>query len=61
MLSLYRSGSKLYREETDLGEQAKFRTECWLERCLFEERICSPGDHVSFVPIPIETPINGMS
>ncbi|GJE85651.1 BRCT domain-containing protein [Phanerochaete sordida] len=53
------SGSKLYREEHDPVERAKYRTECWLERCLFEERICPPEDHVSFTPIPVPIPIDG--
>jgi len=34
------SRSKLYREEQDQSLRAKFRTECWLERCIFEERLC---------------------
>lgn len=55
-----RSGSKLYREEPDPVERAKFRTECWLERCIFEERICPPEDHISYVPVQIPTPIDGM-
>lgn len=53
------SGSKLYRDETDELEKSKYRTECWLERCMFEERICPPEEHVSFVPLGIEMPIPG--
>ena len=36
------SGSSLAWGETDEGERAKYRTECWLERCLFEERVFAP-------------------
>lgn len=53
------SGSKLFRDELDPHERAKYRTECWLERCIFEERICSPDEHVSFAPIPVPTPVDG--
>ncbi|KIP11001.1 hypothetical protein PHLGIDRAFT_64495 [Phlebiopsis gigantea 11061_1 CR5-6] len=53
------SGSKIFREELDTQERLKYRTECWLERCMFEERICPPEDHVSFVPIPVATPVDG--
>ena len=53
------SGSKLYREESDDLEKVKYRTECWLERCMFEERICPPEEHVSFMPLDINTPLSG--
>ncbi|KAH8094535.1 hypothetical protein BXZ70DRAFT_1072697 [Cristinia sonorae] len=53
------SGSKLFREEPDDSLRVKYRTECWLERCLYEERICGPDAHITFVPLSIETPIQG--
>ncbi|KAJ3570667.1 hypothetical protein NP233_g4252 [Leucocoprinus birnbaumii] len=53
------SGSKLYREETDSVLRSKYRTECWLERCMFEDRVCPPDQDLSFVPLGIETPIPG--
>lgn len=53
------SGSKLYQDEPDEHERSKYRTECWLERCMFEERICFPDEHVSFTPLTIETPVPG--
>ena len=55
------SGSKLYREEADESLRTKYRTECWLERCIFEDRICSPVEHVTFVPLGIPTPVPGCS
>jgi len=55
------SGSKLYREEADESLRTKYRTECWLERCIFEDRICSPDGHVTFVPLAIQTPVPGCS
>ncbi|KAF8963182.1 twin BRCT domain-containing protein [Flammula alnicola] len=30
---------------------AKYRTECWLEQCIYEDRICAPEEQVSFVPL----------
>ena len=53
------SGSKLYREETEEQERAKYRTECWLERCLNENRVCAPEEHVLFVPLNVVTPLPG--
>jgi hypothetical protein len=53
------SGSKLYRREQDQAVQAKYRTECWLERCLHEERVCQAEDHVSFMPLAVNLPIPG--
>ncbi|KZP22630.1 hypothetical protein FIBSPDRAFT_787042 [Athelia psychrophila] len=53
------SGSKLYLDEPDSAERAKYRTECWLERCVFEERICAADEHVVFTPLTIQTPVAG--
>ncbi|KAI0791154.1 hypothetical protein C8Q75DRAFT_850798 [Abortiporus biennis] len=36
------SGSKLYKSEQNTSLKAKYRTECWLERCIYEERILCP-------------------
>lgn len=50
------SGSKLYLAETAAEPQtaSKYRTECWLEKCIFEERICSVEEHWSFLPLKME-------
>ncbi|GBE88429.1 hypothetical protein SCP_1302440 [Sparassis crispa] len=53
------SGSSLYRAEGDERVRHKYRTECWLERCIFQERVCEPTEHVSFSPLKIRTPIDG--
>ncbi|KAI0327027.1 hypothetical protein GY45DRAFT_1257833 [Cubamyces sp. BRFM 1775] len=53
------SGSAIFRQEGDETERAKYRTECWLERCIFEERICAPEEHIAFVPLAVEAPIPG--
>ncbi|KAG7444267.1 uncharacterized protein BT62DRAFT_951949, partial [Guyanagaster necrorhizus] len=51
------SGSKFFRSEMDLEQRMKYRTECWLERSIFEERLCDPEAHVSFSPLGIEVPL----
>ncbi|OBZ72552.1 hypothetical protein A0H81_07422 [Grifola frondosa] len=53
------SGSSFFRAEGDDHERGKYRTECWLERCLFAERICALDEHVAFAPLMIEIPIVG--
>ena len=53
------SGSSIFRRETEEEERAKYRTECWLERCIFEERVCEPGEHITFTPLKVEPPIPG--
>ena len=30
-----------------------------MERCIFEERICLPEEHVSFTPLKIQMPVPG--
>ncbi|KAF8512497.1 hypothetical protein JB92DRAFT_2928157 [Gautieria morchelliformis] len=53
------SGGMFWREEDDENERAKYRTECWVERCIFEERICDPNEHVTFTPLKISCPVEG--
>ncbi|KAG6878077.1 hypothetical protein C0992_008613 [Termitomyces sp. T32_za158] len=54
------SGSKLYMQEADETLRGKYRTECWLERCVFQERVCPPEDHITFFPLSIATPVPGV-
>lgn len=42
MYHCFYSGSKLYKSEQNASLKAKYRTECWLERCIYEERILCP-------------------
>ncbi|KAF8834783.1 hypothetical protein BDN67DRAFT_959642 [Paxillus ammoniavirescens] len=53
------SGSKLYRDEPDEYERSKYRTECWLEHSVFNERVCQPDENVSFTPFTTSMPIPG--
>ncbi|KAG8881311.1 hypothetical protein FRB98_004423 [Tulasnella sp. 332] len=38
---------------------SKFRTECWIESCAFEERLCGPEEDVVFTPLRTAFPILG--
>ncbi|KAF9048823.1 hypothetical protein BJ165DRAFT_1580170 [Panaeolus papilionaceus] len=53
------SGSKIFCEEEDSIIRAKYRTECWLEKCLHEERICEPEENPAYVPLAISLPVSG--
>ncbi|KAJ3511371.1 hypothetical protein NLJ89_g4136 [Agrocybe chaxingu] len=53
------SGSKLYREEEDESLRGKYRTECWLEHCIYDERVCTPDENVAFMPLSIPIPVAG--
>ncbi|KAL5526618.1 DPB11 [Sanghuangporus sanghuang] len=53
------SGSTFYRNEPSQTERQKFRTECWIEQCMFEERVCAGDEHPAFVPLRIPTPLPG--
>lgn len=59
-LTVLRSGDAFYHDEPDEHEREKFRTECWIEQCMFEERICARNEHPAFVPLQLQTPIPGM-
>jgi|ERR1700722_12896546 len=54
------SGSKLFREESDERLREKYRTESWLELCIYHERICSPDENMWFTPLKIVTPVPGL-
>ncbi|KAL0945523.1 hypothetical protein HGRIS_001005 [Hohenbuehelia grisea] len=54
------SGGKFFNQEPSKTERLKYRTECWLERCIFEERIVLPHENITFVPLgPVDYPIPG--
>ncbi|KAF9790343.1 hypothetical protein BJ322DRAFT_1035700 [Thelephora terrestris] len=52
-------GSALHGAERKEKEKPEYRTECWLEKCIFEDRICDPDEHITFRPIVIPTPVPG--
>ncbi|KAF9650190.1 hypothetical protein BDM02DRAFT_3259867 [Thelephora ganbajun] len=52
-------GSTIHRAERKETEKPKYRTECWLEKCIFEDQICDPDEHITFRPIATPTPVPG--
>ena len=47
------------KKEVSEDEHHKVRTECWVERCMFESRICEVHENVTFRPLGVPTPIAG--
>jgi DNA replication regulator DPB11 len=45
--------------EEDEALRRKYRTDCWLEQCIYEDRICAPEEQVAFVPLGIDIPVPG--
>ena len=59
LFSRSNSGSAIHRAEQKETLKPKYRTECWLEKCIFEDRICDPDEHITFRPIAVPTPVPG--
>ncbi|TEB31512.1 hypothetical protein FA13DRAFT_1663343, partial [Coprinellus micaceus] len=55
------SASRRYISEENEHVRGKFRTECWLEQCIHEERVLAVDDHVSYRPLGISLPVPGGS
>ena len=53
------SGTEQMSQEAPQDEHHKFRTECWVERCIFESRICEVDENVTFRPLSVPTPLAG--
>ncbi|KAJ6473241.1 hypothetical protein C8R45DRAFT_409750 [Mycena sanguinolenta] len=53
------SGSALFAAEPCAAARTQYRTECWLERCLFVDRLCAPEEHPTFVPLGVDLPVAG--
>lgn len=53
------SGAEEMKKEAPQNEHHKFRTECWVERCIFESRICDVDENVTFQPLKVPTPLAG--
>ncbi|KAG8774931.1 hypothetical protein FRC16_004971, partial [Serendipita sp. 398] len=54
-------GGSQAMQEYPLNERSKFRTECWLERCLFEGRLCPVEDNITYAPFIVKLPVAGTS
>ncbi|KAJ7174295.1 hypothetical protein C8R46DRAFT_1080571 [Mycena filopes] len=53
------SGSPLFFADPSPSSRARYRTECWLEQCLFTDTLVPPETHCCFVPLGVRVPIGG--
>ncbi|KAG9117283.1 hypothetical protein FRC07_007382 [Ceratobasidium sp. 392] len=37
----------------------KFRTDCWVEHSIFEDRLCLPEENITYAPLKIQLPVSG--
>ncbi|EUC57078.1 aminotransferase, putative [Rhizoctonia solani AG-3 Rhs1AP] len=56
---IVRLASESAKQASKSDSYHKFRTDCWVEHCIFEDRLCSPEENVTFAPLKIELPISG--
>ncbi|GJJ08723.1 hypothetical protein Clacol_002942 [Clathrus columnatus] len=52
-------GGYTFWHTANAADRAKFRTECWVERSILEERMCAAEGHIVFTPLKIITPVEG--
>ncbi|KAJ7047172.1 hypothetical protein C8F04DRAFT_1387638 [Mycena alexandri] len=53
------SGSPLFFADPSPASRARYRTECWLEQCLFTDVLVPPEAHCCFVPLGVKGPLDG--
>ncbi|CAE6409609.1 unnamed protein product [Rhizoctonia solani] len=56
---IVRLASESAKQASKLDSYHKFRTDCWVEHCIFEDRLCSPEENVTYAPLKIELPVPG--
>ena len=54
--NFFASGGRFYNKISP-EIQVKFRTECWLERCLSDGKVWEVHEHPLFIPITIPRPL----
>ena len=52
------SGTPHYLSSKSETSKLMFRTECWIEQCIYEERLCTRDEHPAFKPLDIKVPID---
>ena len=52
------SGTPHYLSSNSETSKLMFRTECWIEQCIYEERLCARDEHPAFKPLDIKVPID---
>ncbi|KAF8753271.1 PLP-dependent transferase [Rhizoctonia solani] len=56
---IVRLASESAKQANKLGSYHKFRTDCWVEHCIFEDRLCSPEENITYAPLKVELPVPG--
>ncbi|KAG8741745.1 hypothetical protein FRC10_002523 [Ceratobasidium sp. 414] len=56
---IVRLASESARNAHKLGCYDKFRTDCWVEHCIFEDRLCLPEENITYSPLKIQLPVPG--
>ncbi|KAG8693261.1 hypothetical protein FRC08_009230, partial [Ceratobasidium sp. 394] len=57
IVRLYSESAKSARK---LDCYDKFRTDCWVEHCIFEDRLCLPEENITYCPLKIQLPVPGV-
>ncbi|KAG8756889.1 hypothetical protein FRC12_010438 [Ceratobasidium sp. 428] len=57
---IVRLASESAREARTLDCYDKFRTDCWVEHCIFEDRLCPAEDNITYAPLKIRLPVPGV-
>ncbi|ELU40634.1 PTCB-BRCT domain-containing protein [Rhizoctonia solani AG-1 IA] len=58
---IVRLASESAKQANKLDSYHKFRTDCWVEHCIFEDRLCSPEENITYAPLKVELPVPGLS
>ncbi|QRV75358.1 PTCB-BRCT domain protein [Ceratobasidium sp. AG-Ba] len=56
---IVRLSGEAARRARELDFYEKFRTDCWVEHCIFEGRICRPEENITYAPLKIQLPVLG--
>ncbi|KAF8673990.1 PLP-dependent transferase [Rhizoctonia solani] len=56
---IVRLASESAKQANKLDSYHKFRTDCWVEHCIFEDRLCSPEENITYAPLKVELPVPG--
>ncbi|KAH7108395.1 hypothetical protein BKA62DRAFT_824589 [Auriculariales sp. MPI-PUGE-AT-0066] len=51
--------AKLWQKNRSEQVRSRMRTECWVEKCLHDERVCAADEHDTFTPLQVNVPLAG--
>ncbi|KAF8604138.1 hypothetical protein BDV93DRAFT_555779 [Ceratobasidium sp. AG-I] len=57
---IVRLASDSAKNAKHLKSYSKFRTDCWVEHCIYEDRLCPAEDNIVYVPLKIDLPVEGV-